>query len=61
MNISVTTPLEGAAFALFTYFLTFIITLVVVGLIKLMYYLIRRKGQQPGPPKKERKIEEILT
>jgi hypothetical protein len=61
MHISITTPLEGAGIALFTYIVTLIIALIVAGIVKLMYRLIHRKGQVPGPPKKERKIEEILT
>jgi hypothetical protein len=61
MNISVTTWLGGAGVALFAYLLTLIISLFVVGLVRLMYCLIHRKGKVPGPPKEERKIEEILT
>jgi hypothetical protein len=61
MHISITTPLEGAGLAFFTYVLTLIIALVVAGIVKLMYRLIHRKGQVPSPAKKERKIEEILT
>lgn len=61
MNISVTTWLGGASVALFTYLLTLVIALFVVGLIRLVYRLIHRKGRAPGPPKEERKIEEILT
>jgi hypothetical protein len=60
MNVSVTTPLGGAILALCVYALTFVIALMVVGIIKLTYFLIRRKGRPSGPPK-ERKIEEILT
>jgi hypothetical protein len=61
MNISFTTPLGGAVLALGVYLLTFFIALVVVGIIKLTYYLIRRKGQTPGPTDEERKVEEVLT
>jgi flagellar biogenesis protein FliO len=61
MNISVTTWLGGAGIALFAYLLTLVIALFVVGVIWLVYRVIRRKGRAPGPPKEERKVEEILT
>ncbi len=62
MSISVSTWLGGAGVALFTYILTLVISLFVVGVIWLVYRLIHRKSRAPGPPKKEeRKIEEILT
>ena len=61
MGITVSTPLEGAGLALFVYAMTFIIALIVVGIIKLIIFLIRRRVQSAGPPKKERKIEEVLT
>jgi hypothetical protein len=61
MNISVSTWLGGAGVALFAYLLTLVIALFVVGLIRLLYRLIHRKGRLQGPPKEERKVEEILT
>jgi hypothetical protein len=63
MNISVSTWLGGAGVALFAYILTLVIALFVVGVIRLVYRLVHRKGAAPGPPKpeKERKVEEILT
>jgi flagellar biogenesis protein FliO len=61
MSISVSTWLGGAGIALFTYLLTLVVALFVVGVIWLVYRLIHRKGKAPGPPKEERKIEEILT
>jgi hypothetical protein len=61
MEISVSTWLGGAGVALFAYLLTLVIALFVVGLIRLIYRLIHRKGRAPGPPKEERKVEEILT
>jgi hypothetical protein len=60
-NILVSTWLGGAGVALFAYFLTLVVALFVVGLMRLVYRLIHRKGRAPGPPKEERKVEEILT
>lgn len=49
MHISITTPLEGAGLAFFTYILTLIIALFVAGIVQLMYRLIHRKGKEATP------------